>query len=836
MILFLKILLTLVIIFVQSACTLNASLSDLASQVANSVTPTPSPTPVQLEFTVSLSSNIVTTTTSDQNVATFLTVTLNQVRSVDTVFSLIEYSPDGASAADYDLAASTITILAGQTSAQMALLIEGKSGSKDFDKRVNLQFQTSDTDFAVQSRTTQFTITDSNALVLTVNPMYPVNGANWNDYIAPPASNLFFRVSPYLRVPTSLFPTDTACTAICAHAGELRKVLVSSKTSCNNLSMSDSVGAFEWRCEDSQSPLFFYSVGFKKGKGLSDLLLSDGSDWRSLSVTLSENSTNLSTSAASKWWGNTIETINAAQMNPTSGNPRKFLNSAGKVYVLTQSSASTGVEITADKVSLVTLPGVTLSSSTTLTASSNCFTQNCLLMTKNNFSWFEVKVSHAISGTYALKVESFKYNTRIHRSEITGSANALGIYISGIGSIISQSKISNLLTGISYASSTAFNTVNNSEFSKLTTAVHNSGSSYGVTYNSKFFANTNAIYFNAVQLMTVQSVLISHSTKGIDSIFSSASFSVSNSLFVNNTDGIIDDSILNLNSISIINSSGAGLQAKTARVVNTNLINNNKGYVSTNNQAATASETYSLTSANNITNDIEFSNSAQNHYFYDSLNLGSGSSRCVYGTGLTNIGLTSANCLTAGMSSINRAEGISTSSLYEGFKNDTLNAHGSNGASGELYSNITDYFNFENWSRVWSKYNATFTWPSSDLSGSCSGGNCGIFDYSLKANANYLKNANGVFAANQACPATVKGSVHFQIIQNLSSFSKSLRYAVEYTMDGKGNDNGMCEANEYCYFVPDNGSYLVEPEKFTQTCIYDADGDSDLVGITIYGQ
>ena len=839
MVLMVRLILLIVLNFLMSSCSLDASLSDLASQVENSTQP--SPTPQELTFAVQLSSLTVTSTAVDQNLPSFLTVTLNQARSIDTVFQLSESSPDGANNSDYDLNASSVTVLAGQISSTIELIIKAKNGSKDLDKRVNVQLLTSDSGFAIQSRSSQFTITDSSPLVLTVNPFYPVNGANWNDYVDSTAHP--FYTSRYTKKNPADYPSDIACNYGCVHGGEIRKVIVSNKTSCQNVTMSDSENAFEWRCADHVSPIYFYSLGFKQNKGLRNLLKSDGTDWKTMSVTLYEGSTPVSTSVSSKWWTNTVQTIGSADLNSGGSAARMFLNSAGRVYVVTQSGQSRGIEITADGISLVMLDGVTLTTTSTLAGGSNCTSPypTCFIMTNSNRSWFEGILIVNVTSVAAFKHQKggtgTASNFRLHNSSITQTTSGAHLHlIKVIDAVISDSKFFHGSFGIFSQTLASQSYFHDLMFSGVTRAIYNSGAS---NIFEKIVVNNSDLHgiseqsgaYGTYSNLKVFNSNIAFSTAHVFTP------SVVNSLFVGNSDGFRSMvGSVNLNSISSINNSGIGLYAAEARTANTVLINNDKGYVSDNKSSfSVISKSYSLTVANNITNEIEFISNSADHLFYDYLNLGSIANKCAFGTGLTNIGLTTQDCLQNTGSSFTRTFNLNSASLYEGFKNDSVNTQGASGAAGIVYTSITDFFNFENLNRAWTKFHSTFAFPSANLQGICTATNCGIFDYSLKPTPSALKAVNGIFVENQNCPTSVNGSNFFHFIEDDGSDAKALKFAIEYVLDGVGNENGMCEANENCYFVADAGANLSPSWNYTKTCLYNPAGDPDLVNIQIYG-
>ena len=69
-----------------------------------------------------------------------------------------------------------------------------------------------------------------------VMPIYPAEGADWNDYLKGDGTDL---------------ACDPCSDSSCIHAGEKRAVEIPDATSCTGLSAADSIGAFSWVCEES---------------------------------------------------------------------------------------------------------------------------------------------------------------------------------------------------------------------------------------------------------------------------------------------------------------------------------------------------------------------------------------------------------------------------------------------------------------------------------------------------------------------------------------------------------------------------------------------------------
>jgi hypothetical protein len=79
---------------------------------------------------------------------------------------------------------------------------------------------------------------------LTVVPVFPNHGANWNDYVEGTA--------------------DTSCTTVslgiaaCTHGGERKKVVLTGLDSCTGLSLADHLSGFNWQCDASSGTATFF--------------------------------------------------------------------------------------------------------------------------------------------------------------------------------------------------------------------------------------------------------------------------------------------------------------------------------------------------------------------------------------------------------------------------------------------------------------------------------------------------------------------------------------------------------------------------------------------------
>ncbi|MEK6742021.1 MAG: right-handed parallel beta-helix repeat-containing protein [Nitrospirota bacterium] len=171
----------------------------------------------------------------------------------------------------------------------------------------------------------------------TVTALYPLNGANWNDYVKG----------------TSITATDTLCNAAtdaaCLHGGEKRVVTVTGRSSCSGITATDTLGVFDWTCDASTGTARVISTGLKNGKYLSDLLNFTTPGWNANVVNVNVAGTIYSTASSTQWWSN------PTVINNIGGS----LASAGTIYVVTSNSSGT-YSIDASKVGVVVKPGAAI--------------------------------------------------------------------------------------------------------------------------------------------------------------------------------------------------------------------------------------------------------------------------------------------------------------------------------------------------------------------------------------------------------------------------------------------------------------------------------------------
>ncbi|MCM2279786.1 MAG: hypothetical protein NDJ89_17060 [Oligoflexia bacterium] len=110
-------------------------------------------------------------------------------------------------------------------------------------------------------------------------------------------------------------------------------------------------------------------------------------------------------------------------------------------------------------------------------------------------------------------------------------------------------------------------------------------------------------------------------------------------------------------------------------------------------------------------------------------------------------------------------------------------------------------------------------------------------DYRLSASDSFARNLTGdgstpnaPFVPGQACPALLSGNV--VAVDRAQTPRTFLRNALEFIGDEVGNEDGLCESGETCFYAPNFGAYQGEGDPFSQgSCVFQ---DGTVTGVTLY--
>ncbi|MGE0614673.1 MAG: hypothetical protein AB7P04_03455, partial [Bacteriovoracia bacterium] len=160
---------------------------------------------------------------------------------------------------------------------------------------------------------------------------------------------------------------------------------------------------------------------------------------------------------------------------------------------------------------------------------------------------------------------------------------------------------------------------------------------------------------------------------------------------------------------------------------------------------------------------------------------------------------------------------------------DTVNTNNTAGLS--AFTSIVDWSRFENPFRLWGLDGGAF--PAVNNRNRCVSGTCRIWDFRLSAADDqflgYVEHGstlNDPFVNGAACPAAVDGNV----TQVNSLGQTHLRHALEVIGSG-GNDNGLCESDETCFYTPNFGAYQGSGDYTTRSCVFH---DGAVSGVTMH--
>ena len=658
-----------------------------------------------------------------------------------------------------------------------------------------------------------------------VTALWTTNGANWMDYVVNNATQKISQVS------------DTACagseSAIrgCLHGGEFRKVVISSETSCTNFTIVDTLGAFDWICDDSSgTSIVFYSTGLKRGKGLRDLIESDGSNWKENRVTITNGSTSYQT-ALSRWWTNTLTPLTS---NGTTNAALVELNTAGTIYYLPATSGATstnGYAFKNSKIGIVTLGTSSLVYGDNSSGANNCHSSTASTTTTNgrcllvggstNYLWIEARLDSqhsagAYSSTYPVVLKNTAF-VRINQTRLNANSSALVGF-----SFLDATTRGTTVTGLEFQNSLSSN--------RVAVALVGSGhfiQDYGVA-NAQ---NTYPFSFTGVSEAVVHRFRASN---GVGDFFGGSG--------TNRNHRFIETAVSNYTTLgsdegnygtfagmSILNSGGAGstsfgfdapgLTGVTAHNI---LLGNNIGLgLNIGANSSLTQATLSQLAVLNTTQSgiyLDVHGSAQNNKFTGNIVLGNNVNDCRYQTGTwggvpVGLGTSGSSCVNNG--SYSDATFITGKSIANAIvgkigASDPVNT--SEDSSGQAtYATTLDWFGFANWFRGWGKYSAS-AFPGTTHNNRCSTGTCAVWDISLKtqtaANTVVYNNSdsgsttlNGAITANTTCPTVLRGSRYLSTVPysyntDITTGGMSTGYNGYATSDTTFTDT--CSAGETC--------------------------------------
>lgn len=614
---------------------------------------------------------------------------------------------------------------------------------------------------------------DLSKLSISVESTYPINGANWNDYVLADGVD-------------ALSASDTACNGIqaCIHGGEHKKVRVG-VSSCSDLKIRDSADAFYWICKKVGAQVVFYSVGLKEGKGLINFIQTNS--WINLSVKI-YNSNSEVNSAAVPWWTNTI-----TPLVDNSGSGIQSLSTQGTIYTLSASRTSGGYSVDAAKIGIVIGSGAKLSYSNSATNNCNNTTgtstspnTKCLITSgSKNYIWIE-GVFSGLSGNEANSATNilfFKGSNFLKLKNVT---------VSGAGN-----------HGIQFATTTFSSIIDTAvAYTPSNSNIEIDDSSDILIARTKSSNADQGLYiYNGTRVRVVQYLALHHAGYPIEfdtcTDCSSVAATTIGSTYVGH-DTWASTNFFAHNILAGNNDTGA--------LTATNVTN---AYFS---QLALfdspSAFAVSSSSGVKIAGNFFFSNNTSN---------------CGVSTLTTSDFDNSCNVLNGANAQVQMNSIQLRSIIKAPINSDGTNPNAVNGlfsfpAIGSRKS--IDWFSFDNYFRTFGIEDASF--PSSNSRNRFGSGTGRIYDYRLKTTAtavlnysNLLTSASSAIQANQNCPAELSADNILQL-----NAKKYLKNAIEIPGLSIGNNNGLCESGEFCLYTPNYGAYQGEGDYNSNECTF----------------
>lgn len=604
---------------------------------------------------------------------------------------------------------------------------------------------------------------------LSVQKVYPTNGAGWNDYVV--RSDL---------TKSENAQADTACAPIastkyfdCVHAGEKLKVRTG-KATCTGLTISETLSAFQWTCDAGSGEAIFYSNHFAMGKGLKDLL--NATSWKSNSVMISLSGTPIVTTSLAAWWTTTVLAL------PDASGAAVALSTADRIYTYTADQPSKGYTISADKVGIVSLNGSKITYVSGL---------GSVILGATKFNWLEAN----FSGGTGVYLNGAVYVSRIHRSNFFN-----GTY--GINNNFGAKLNASIIT--------------NSRFDNFTQVAINVDNYFG-----------GDLVWNTTITNVGASCIEAWSAQGSRFIQVLCANSTNDGIHVKYGGSLLATSIFNAGNMGIYQD-----YAEAGAVFATSVVANSVTGLDVGRGFYNFGQLYSNLALVGNDLEANFSvgggatqkNVVSGHMLVGSANC------AVSGSNALN-GLDNATCTSSGanLSSAYTAGSLSTAVLHTGIslnssvKSQVTDVTNANGAGAfTAFGSITDWFRFENMFRGWGVYLAGGNMTSASRV-ACTSGNCSIWDFGLGVASPY-KNAiaTGVggsspaFVNGATCPSIVAGSV---VTMTLEAVPRPfLTNAIEVPISPNGNHDGLCESGENCIYTPNYGADQGAGDFWTNTC------------------
>lgn len=195
------------------------------------------------------------------------------------------------------------------------------------------------------------------------------------------------------------------------HGGELRTTTFPELQSCDSLSATDNLGAFDWICTeetvDNVTQVNITSTHLKSEVGLRDLItFGESPKWKENRIDVKLGNQIIAQSGEGVWWTNPIVSANTT-----------ILSTAGAIYLAQdETNLNQRFELTADGVSLLIKPGETLQPSS----------NNAGVLIANNAvgTWFEGDIN-ATNSHIGIQVDRVSFATLKFATVMNSGGNGI---------------------------------------------------------------------------------------------------------------------------------------------------------------------------------------------------------------------------------------------------------------------------------------------------------------------------------------------------------------------------------------------------------------------------
>ncbi|MCB1173655.1 MAG: hypothetical protein KDK39_08825 [Leptospiraceae bacterium] len=543
----------------------------------------------------------------------------------------------------------------------------------------------------------------------------------------------------------------------CFQAGMMRQIPLSDTPSCANLSAKDSDGIFFWACDQSSGTPRLVNVGFQNGKGWRDLIDFTTPAWKPLIVGVYWNSILRDTRTFPNLWTNPLVVSNSG-LSPGSA-------VSGTMYLVTTNTLDNTYALDVNRVGLLIQAG----SRVVATAPTPT-----LVAWNGTYGLLEGDVVHAGNTVAAIGLVSSKY-VAIRNLRVSGGVTNIDIMNSS-QCLLRSVTAARAGININLNGTSSYNRFMNVNLGTATGTANLYFTGAGVGTNTFTGLVTTASESNGIMMQNT----------GTNSIFLDVT-----SGNHNNNNGFNGES---MRAPFLMNYMG----------VNVNFVALRAGISMEGLHVQDAL----LSSASNLYQN-QWTAGAAHHLDGQLIVSGASGNECDGNTGAGSGIAAVGSCSPAGTSSFTRKAIAGISDVFVGVPTtDSVNASG--GVT--VGSTPADFIRFDNKMRAWGVTGGPF--PAVAQQGACNA-TCQIFDWSLSATNTTARNIFSQPDGNQINTHTWESANQTDCQTNQphavwngsACQSTFLVHAIELLDDNFGNEDGLCQSNEYCLFTPNIGAY-----------------------------